>query len=201
MTAETAGPSITADSADVAPPDPAEMRQAMGMFASGVTVVTGIDGAEPVGFACQAFASVSLEPPLILFCADHNSRTWPRIRKSGRFSVNVLGEGQSDLCGRFGSSRGRKYDGLDWELSRWGTPALRDVLLRVHAEVVDVHTAGDHDVVIGRVLEVERDAGRRPMVFFRGRFGIDHETDAEQALFAPGLWGWADQWDWDRAWE
>ncbi|MEV4380086.1 flavin reductase family protein [Streptosporangium sp. NPDC049644] len=199
MTAETARPSITPDPAGVAPPDPAEMRQAMGMFASGVTVITGIDGGEPVGFACQAFASVSLEPPLILFCADHSSRTWPRIRKSGRFSVNVLGEEQSDLCGRFGSSKGRKYDELGWELSRWGTPALRDVLLRVHAEVVDVHIAGDHDVVIGRVLEVERNAGRRPMVFFRGRFGIDHETDAEQALFAPGLWGWADQWDRDRA--
>jgi len=197
----TAEPSLTPDSTDVASPDPAEMRQAMGMFASGVTVVTGIDGGEPVGFACQAFASVSLEPPLVLFCADHNSRTWPRIRKSGRFSVNILGEEQTDLCGRFGSSRGRKYEGLDWELSRWGTPALRDVLLRVHADVVDVHIAGDHDVVIGRVLEVERDAGRRPMVFFRGQFGIDHETDAAQALFAPGLGGWADQWGRDRIWD
>lgn len=199
MTAETAGTALTPDPADVAPPGPAELRQAMGMFASGVTVITGSDDGDAVGFACQAFASVSLEPPLILFCADRGSRTWPRIRKSGRFSVNVLGEEQSDLCGRFGSSTGRKYDGLDWELSRWGTPALRDVLLRVHAEVSDVHVAGDHDVVIGRVLEVERGAQRRPMVFFRGRFSIDHEEDAGQALFAPGLWGWADQWNWDRA--
>src|ERR1700720_444857 len=139
MTAETAGTALTPDPADVARPGPAELRQAMGMFASGVTVITGIDDGEAVGFACQAFASVSLEPPLILFCADRGSRTWPRIRKSGRFSVNVLGEEQSDLCGRFGSSKGRKYDGLDWELSRWGIRLLRDAPPCVHAVASAVH--------------------------------------------------------------
>ncbi|MEV7007233.1 flavin reductase family protein [Streptosporangium sp. NPDC051022] len=194
----TAKPALVPDAVGVTPPDPAEMRRAMSLFASGVTVVTGIDEGEPVGFVCQAFASVSLEPPLILFCAGNQSRTWPRIRRSGRFCVNVLGEDQSDLCSRFGSSRGEKFDGLDWEPSRWGTPGLHDVLLRVHAEVHDVHTAGDHDVVIGRVLETERGADRRPMVFYRGRFGVDHDRDAEPALFAPGLWGWADHWDWNR---
>ncbi|GII64307.1 monooxygenase [Sphaerisporangium krabiense] len=194
----TAEPALVVEANGVTPPDPTEMRRAMSLFASGVTVITGIDEGEPVGFACQSFASVSLEPPLILFCAGHGSRTWPRIRKSGRFTVNVLGEDQTDLCARFGSGAGRKYDGLDWETSRWGTPVLPGALLRVHAEVGDVHTAGDHDVVIGRVLEVERGAERRPLVFYRGRFGVDHDGDADQALFAPGLWGWADHWDWNR---
>src|SRR3546814_8349050 len=79
------------------------MRRAMGIFASGVTVVTGLDDDGPVGFACQSFASVSLDPPLVLFCADHGGRSWPRIRATGRFSVNVLGEDQDELCGRFRS--------------------------------------------------------------------------------------------------
>ena len=136
---------------EAVPPSPAEMRAALGLFASGVTVITGIDGGEPTGFACQAFASVSLEPPMIMFCADHGGRSWPRIRRSGRFSVNVLGDDQADLCARFGSRNGRKFEGLDWELSRLGTPALPGVLLRVHAEVAAVHVAGDHDVVIGLV--------------------------------------------------
>ncbi len=166
-----------------------EMRQAMGAFASGVTVVTGHDGEEAVGFACQSFASVSLEPPLILFCADHRGRAWPRIRPSGMFCVNVLGEDQTDVCGRFGSARGRKYEGLEWDRSPWGTPALRDVLLRVHCEVYDVHVAGDHDVVIGRVLHVESGHEARPMIFFRGRFGVDPEPE-----FAPPDWGWGDRW-------
>ncbi|WP_433872965.1 flavin reductase family protein [Saccharopolyspora sp. CA-218241] len=155
-----------------AAPTPAELRSALGAFASGVTVVTGIDGGEAVGFTCQAFASVSLDPPLVLFCADRSGRAWPRIRSAGRFCVNVLAERQTEVCARFGSRRGRKYDGLEWDVSRWGTPALRDVLLHVHAEVDDVHAAGDHDVVIGRVLQVAPGAEDRPLVFYRGGFGL-----------------------------
>ncbi|MEU5853005.1 flavin reductase family protein [Saccharopolyspora shandongensis] len=183
-------PQVTVDDAPAAvAPTPLEMRRAMGIFASGVTVVTGYDG-EPVGFACQSFASVSLEPPLVLFCADHRGRSWPRIRDTGRFCVNVLAERQNDLCDRFGSSRGTKFEGLPWQLSRWGSPALPGVLLRVHAEVHDVHSAGDHDVVIGRVLELETPVDAPPMVFFRGRFGIAPEPE----LVMPDAWGWGDTW-------
>jgi len=144
----------------------------MADFASGVTVVTGLDARGPVGFACQSFASVSLDPPLVLFCADHGSRSWPRIRRSGRFCVNVLGEHQATVCERFGSSHGRKFDGVPWSLSPWSTPVFPDVLMRVHADIEQVHPAGDHDLVIGRVLAAERIAGHRPMIFFRGGFGL-----------------------------
>ncbi|MFD4182920.1 flavin reductase family protein [Rhodococcus sp. NPDC058514] len=154
-------------------PEPDHLRNVLGRFASGVTVVTGLDETGPVGFACQSFASVSLEPALVLFCADHRGRAWPRIKATGRFTVNVLAESQAEVCGRFGSSRGLKFDGLDWDRSRWATPSLRDVLVRVHAEVDNVHPAGDHDVVLGRVLELETVREDRPMVFFRGGFGLD----------------------------
>ena len=150
-----------------------DMRKALGQFASGVTVVAGMDDEGPIGFACQSFASVSLEPPLILFCADHRGRSWPRIRNTGRFSINVLHENQTDLCSRFGSSNGRKYEGLDWDLSKRATPSLPGVLMPVNAEIHDVHTAGDHDVVIGRILELESVTEERPMIFFRGGFGVD----------------------------
>lgn len=190
MTAESlTAPEVSGDTA----PTPQEMRRAMGTFATGVTVVTGLDENGPVGFACQSFASVSLEPPLVLFCADHRGRAWPRIRESGRFCVNVLAEDQTDVCGRFGSSRGKKYDGLDWDLSRWGTPSLRGVLMRAHAEVYEVHTAGDHDVVIGRVLGLETVTEQRPMLFFRGQFGIAEQPGVSD-LVAPGPWGWGDHW-------
>ena len=170
MTAETiAQPSA----AQAGAPTPDEMRRVLGHFATGVTVVTGIDDEGPVGFACQSFASVSLDPPLILICADHRGRAWPRIRKTGRFCVNVLHEEQSDLCARFGSSRGRKYEDLEWDLSDWNTPSLPGVLIRVHAEVHNVHVAGDHDIVIGRVLELDTVSDERPMLFFRGKFGIE----------------------------
>ncbi|WP_329240377.1 flavin reductase family protein [Actinoallomurus sp. NBC_01490] len=167
-----------------------EMRRAMGSFASGVTVVTGLDEGEPVGFACQAFASVSLEPPLVLFCADHRGRTWPRIRAAGRFNVSVLAEDQGDVCARFGSAAGRKFDGLAWRESSWGTPVIEGTLLHVHCAVDAVYVAGDHDVVIGRVLALDLPgAERRPMVFFRGEFGIGGPT-----VPAPDRWGWGDHW-------
>jgi len=171
-------------------PTPDQMRRALGSFASGVTVVTGRHEGEPVGFACQSFASVSLDPPLVLFCADQRGRAWPRIRESGRFTVNVLAEHQLDLCERFGSRHGTKYDGLDYDISAWGTPSLKGVLMRVHAEVHDVVVAGDHDVVIGNVRELESPHRHRPMLFFRGRFGIE----AQPLMPAPELWGWGDHW-------
>ena len=94
-------------------PTPERMRHALGHFATGVTVVTGLTAeGDPVGFACQSFASVSLDPPLVLFCADHRGRSWPRMREAGRFTVNVLGHAQRDLIERFGSSTGRRFDGL-----------------------------------------------------------------------------------------
>ncbi|EOM77473.1 flavin reductase [Rhodococcus rhodnii] len=164
-------PVVTTESTHA--PTPEEMRRLMGRFASGVTIVTALDDDEPVGFACQSFASVSLDPPLVLFCAAHSSRSWPRIRSVGRFAINVLAEPQSDVCGAFGTRDGRKFDGLDWNVSPWGTPSLDGVLMRVHAELHDVHVAGDHDVVVGRVLGLESGAAERPMLFYCGRFGIE----------------------------
>ncbi|MGW0688394.1 flavin reductase family protein [Streptomyces sp. NPDC002754] len=189
----------TAEAPDSAAATATDMRRAMGAFATGVTVVTGLDTeGDPVGFACQSFASVSLDPPLILFCADHRGRAWPRIRDTGRFCVNVLAEEQAGLCERFGSSRGAKFAGLGWDLSPWGTPALRGVLMRAHAEVHEVHVAGDHDVVIGRVLGLETEGEQQPMLFFRGRFGVDGTRTAPRTAPSPadpfawgvgGLWG------------
>ena len=153
-------------------PTPEEMRASMSRFASGVTVVTGLDQEGPTGFVCQSFASVSLDPPLILFCADRKGRSWPRIRRSGWFTVNVLADNQVDMCTRFGSSDGLKYDGIDWKRSRWGTPALPGVLLRVHASIENIHLSGDHDVIIGRVAELECLSDASPLIFYRGKFGL-----------------------------
>ena len=162
-----------ADPADQTGPTPDRMRHALGHFATGVTIVTGFaEGGEPVGFACQSFASVSLHPPLVLFCADPRGRSWPRMREQGRFTVNVLGHHQRDLIGRFGSTSGSRFDGLDWTPSALGGPSLPGVLMRVHCTVDQVHVAGDHDVVIGRVRDLEDGESGRPMLFYRGRFTV-----------------------------
>ncbi|NKW18412.1 flavin reductase [Rhodococcus hoagii] len=154
-----------------AEPTPADMRRVMGQFATGVTVVTGLDDEGPVGFACQSFASVSLEPPLILICADHRGRACPasaRPAASASTSCTRTSRTCAPVSGRARAASTRtRLGGL-----RWGTPSLPDVLMRVHAEVHEVHVAGDHDIIIGRVLELDTVCEERPMVFFRGKFGI-----------------------------
>lgn len=167
--AHDAGP-VSSGASEV---DPTEFRQAMSDFATGVTVVTGLDRAGPAGFACQSFASVSVEPPLVMFCVDRSSGSWARIRQAGRFCVNVLGEHQDRLCERFGSRTGAKFVGSEWLRSGWNTAALPDVLMRVHADIQRIHRAGDHDIVLGSVLETERPTRHRPMIFFRSGFGLD----------------------------
>lgn len=173
-------------------PSGTEMRQALGHFASGVTIVTGTGPEGPVGFACQSFASVSLDPPLVLFCADHRGRAWPIIREAGHFTVNVLGAGQDDLCMRFGSRTGTKFEGLDWTPSPWGTPTLPETIVQIHAAIRSVHTEGDHDVVVGEVLGLsEPQDNALPLVFYRGRLGLE---ESDPMFVAPTTWGWDDHW-------
>ena len=166
---------------------PAEFRRTLAEFASGVTVIAAIDGDEPVGFACQSFASVSLDPPLVLFCVTAESRTWPRIRSAGRFSVNFLAEQQDDLCTRFGTRFGTKFLDLGWARSPWDTPSLPGVLARLHCELQDVHPGGDHHIVVGRGLGLERhDSDEPPMLFFRGRFGLGEDEPVPDQLWSDG---------------
>jgi flavin reductase (DIM6/NTAB) family NADH-FMN oxidoreductase RutF len=152
---------------------PQEMRRVLGSFATGVTVVTGTANGLPVGFACQSFASVSLEPPLVLFCPAHTSRSWPLIRESGSFCVNVLADDQEDLCARFATTGADKFADLAWHQTPWG-PSLDGVLSTVMCDIQDVHEAGDHDIVVGHVRELvlHRDDAA-PLVFYRGTFGLE----------------------------
>ncbi len=156
---------------DAAVVEPAELRRVMGHFATGVTIVTGMDDGEPVGFACQSFTSVSLEPPLVLFCPSHGSRSWPRIKTAGSFSVNVLAEDQLELCQTFATSGGDKFAGLAWHETPWG-PSLDNVLATVHCDISQVVPAGDHDVVLGEVRKLVTHRDAAPLVFFRGQYGL-----------------------------
>src|SRR5688572_22499660 len=92
-------------------------RHVLGHFCTGVTVVTAVDAGEPVGFACQAFAALSLDPPLVRFCPAAKSFSWQRIERSGRFCVNVLASGQEDVSRVFGTAGAAKFAGLPWSKS------------------------------------------------------------------------------------
>ena len=101
-------------------PETARFRQVLGHFCTGVTVITAAGSPGPAGFACQAFAALSLQPPLVLFCPSRSSLTWPVIERAGHFCVNVLADGQQDLARRFGASGGEKFAGVRWSPSPSG---------------------------------------------------------------------------------
>jgi 3-hydroxy-9,10-secoandrosta-1,3,5(10)-triene-9,17-dione monooxygenase reductase component len=155
-------------------PEPRRFRQVLGHFCTGVTVITALVGdAEPVGFACQSFAAVSLEPALVLFCPSRRSATWPRIEHAGHFCANVLTDGQRELSRRFGISAAAgadKFAGLRWSSCSSGAPVLEGALTWFGGTFQAVHEAGDHFVVIGRVIELGECAPDPPLLFYRGRY-------------------------------
>jgi flavin reductase (DIM6/NTAB) family NADH-FMN oxidoreductase RutF len=151
--------------------DTAEYRRVLGHFPSGVTVVTARDAEGPVGFACQAFSALSLDPPLVLFSVAHTSTSWPRIKAAGRFCVNFLAEEQGTLCRSFAVSGGDKFDGVPWRASPLGSPILGDVHGWVDCTIETTHPGGDHTIVIGRVHTLDADGDSEPLIFHRGEFG------------------------------
>lgn len=160
--------------------DAAEFRQAVGHYASGITIVTGMDGTAPAGFTCQSFSSLSLDPPLVSFNVMKSSTTYPRIAPTGRFAVNFLADEQQVLASQFARSGTDKWAGVDWHGTPTGNPLLPGALAWVDCELWAEHEAGDHTLVIGRVIDlgISEPGSRRPLLYFRGAFGSLGPDDA-----------------------
>ncbi|MFF5762897.1 flavin reductase family protein [Streptomyces tanashiensis] len=155
-----------------APVDPGEFRRVLGHFASGVTIVTALDPDGPAGFACQSFASLSLDPPLVAFMVARTSTTWPRIAAAGTFCVNVLGAGQGALCRSFAVSGADKFAGVEWGPAPvTGSPRLAGAPAWIDCAITAVHTGGDHLIVVGRVASLGAEQESEPLLFHQGRFG------------------------------
>jgi 3-hydroxy-9,10-secoandrosta-1,3,5(10)-triene-9,17-dione monooxygenase reductase component len=152
------------------PRDPRAFRDALGRFATGVAFVTAAPDGEPAGLIVNSLTSVSLEPPLVSFCPSRSSLTWSRIRRAGRFGVNVLGRQHERFVERVTPAGVDRFAGLDWEVGRGGVPLLTDALASLECEIVTEHPAGDHWIVVGRVDSLRTSPGKDPLVFFAGSF-------------------------------
>lgn len=150
--------------------DQARFREVLGHFATGVTVVTATEEGTPVGFTCQSFASLSLDPPMVVLAPAKSSTSWPRIAAAGAFCVNVLSDRQEALCRSFAVSGGDKFAGVAWHLGTAGTPVLEGSLAFIECRLEAIYEAGDHELVVGRVLDLGVSHGA-PLVFYRGGFG------------------------------
>jgi 3-hydroxy-9,10-secoandrosta-1,3,5(10)-triene-9,17-dione monooxygenase reductase component len=158
--------------------DPGVMREVLGHFASGVTVVTALTADGPIGFTCQSFSSLSLDPPLVAFAPSRSSRTWPRLREIGRFCVNVLAEGQDDVSQNFARSGEDRFAGVRWTPSAHGSPVLEDVVAWIDGELWAEYDGGDHTIVVARVLDLGAHPDRRPLLYHRGSYGLLRRSDA-----------------------
>ncbi|WP_395656393.1 flavin reductase family protein [Nocardioides sp.] len=148
-------------------------RDVLGRFASGVTVVTSTSQGEPVGMTCQSFSSVSLEPPMVLFIPAKTSRAWPMIQRSGTFCVNFLAADQAELSNTMASRGVDKFVDVKWTPSpQTGSPVLEGSVAQVDCTIHSVHEAGDHYVVIGRVVDLltPEDGPADPLLFYRGEY-------------------------------
>ncbi len=155
-----------------------QFRDVLGRFASGITVVTTISNGEPIGLTCQSFSSVSLNPPLVLFVPARSSRAWPRIQRAGKFCVNFLADGQSDLSNTMASRGADKFAEVAWRPSPvTGSPIFEDTLGFVDCTIHAVHEAGDHFIVIGLVKDLVVGDGAEPLLFFQGKY---RSTDRSQ---------------------
>lgn len=151
-------------------------RQVAGMFATGVLVIT--TGREGVfrAVTVNSFTSVSLDPTLLLFCLDNRSRTLPAVQESGSFTVNVLRDDQEQISRMFASSKSEAtIDDVKYDLGVVGTPTIAGCLAYFQCRVIDTYVAGDHTIIIGQVEEATFGEPGKPLVFYRGKYGLEAE--------------------------
>jgi len=160
--------------------DPSTMRRVLGHFPSGVTIVTGTTPEGPHGFTCQSFASLSLDPPLVLVLPGRSSSSWPKIEATGRFCVNVLAEGQQELSTAFARSGGDKFAGVAWAASGLGSPVLQGATAWIDCTLHDVHDGGDHLIVVGAVHDLGAAGETAPLVFHRGGYARTSPSAADE---------------------
>jgi 3-hydroxy-9,10-secoandrosta-1,3,5(10)-triene-9,17-dione monooxygenase reductase component len=166
--------------------DERRFRDALSRFATGVTVVTGIEDEQPVGFTCQSFMSLSIDPPYVAVAPARTSTTWPRIARAGSFCVNMLAEDQQDLAQGFARSGGDKFTGIEWAPAPMtGAPVITGCQAWVDCRVELVHDAGDHELILGRVLDLGvSDAA--PLIFYRSSFATLTDVGASERAPSEG---------------
>ena len=149
-----------------------DFRKVLGKYPTGVTLVSSKDDQGPFAMVIGSFGSVSLDPPLVQFMPAKESGTWLRIKKTGRYCVNVLGEHQLDLSNSFFNKDKDPFEAIHWSESTLGSPIIEGCVAWIDCLIGDVHEAGDHYIVIGEVKAIGasvKDEG--PLLFLGGAYG------------------------------
>lgn len=152
--------------------DPDEFRRVLGHVPTGVVVITSLgENGQPIGMAVGSFTSVSLDPPLVGFLPARTSSTFPQIERAGHFCVNVLAAEQEPICRSFAARGTDKFSGISWTPGPTGAPRLDGVVAWIDCSIEAITDAGDHQVVLGRVLDLAGAGDLLPLIFFQGGYG------------------------------
>ena len=153
--------------------DTKALREAFGWFPTGIAVVTAsFQEVSHIGITVNSFTSVSLDPPLVLWCIDRRSRRYPHFAEAPGFTVSILGSGHREVSTRLAQAGEHSLDGIALIPTELGPPALADSLAIFECARESVQDAGDHAILIGRILRFARkDSAGAPLVYFRGRYG------------------------------
>jgi 3-hydroxy-9,10-secoandrosta-1,3,5(10)-triene-9,17-dione monooxygenase reductase component len=174
------GSAEAVDAGGSAPPSfgAGTFRRALGRFATGVTLVTAADASGPLGLIVNAFTSVSLEPPLIAICPARRSFTWSRMRRCGRFGVNVLAAEHATYVRHAAQAQADRFIGVDHVLTESGVPRIPSAIAFLDCEPIAEQLAGDHWIVVARVHDLLADHRREPLLFSDGTLGgfVDFEA-------------------------
>ncbi len=151
--------------------DQQDLRKALGCFATGVTVVTGLGAeGEKLGVTASSFNSVSVDPPLVLFSLNRRAYSMPGFLESGHFAVNVLREGQQELSERFATPLAEKWDDIAFEIWDFGCPILTDALANFECRTRYTYDGGDHVIFVGEIERMRADLDGQPLLFYAGRY-------------------------------
>jgi len=150
--------------------DPRELRNVMGHFATGVTIITTKDiFGKPFGLTANAFSSLSLDPPLVLICVDKKVDCYACFDQSKVFVVNILSEGQDQLSTRFATKGIEKFEGVAVRQGTLGVPLLEGAVAHIECTLASAYEGGDHTIYVGEIQSVAA-SGDRPLLFFKGKY-------------------------------
>jgi flavin reductase (DIM6/NTAB) family NADH-FMN oxidoreductase RutF len=150
--------------------DQRHFRDVMGTFATGVTIVTTMVNGAAHGITANSFSSVSLDPPLVLFCLGRSSTNFEAFMAADCFAVNILAAGQDALSTRFAVYEGDRFEGVPWQPWETGSPVLDGVVAVADCLCEAKHDAGDHIVMIGRAVRAEALSNTPPLLYHRGKY-------------------------------
>ncbi len=150
--------------------DQREFRDVMGTFVTGVTIITTSVSGSAHGITANSFTSVSLTPPLVLFCLGHDSTNFDAFMAADCFAVNILAKGQEELSTRFALFEGDRFEGIEWHSGETGAPIIDGAVSVVDCRCQAKHDAGDHIIIIGHVINAKILSDSAPLLYHKGSY-------------------------------